>query len=78
MTKIVADEALRSRLNNFESRLEVCDPSGRTVGFFIPAAEEQKALYAWARGEFSDEEIEAARREPGGFSIEEVLADLRE
>ncbi len=76
MNKIVVDPSLRGKLNNLESRLELCDPSGETLGYFVPASEHQRLLYAWARAEFTDEEIERARAEPGGFSVAEVLADL--
>jgi hypothetical protein len=78
MIKITVDDSLRTRLSDFEKRIELCDETGRTVGFFVPASEEQRLLYAWAKDQFTDEEIEAARREPGGLSIEEVLAGLRE
>lgn len=78
MIKILVDDALRAKLSDFVTRIELCDESGNTVGFFVPACEEQRLLYAWARDEFTDEEVETARREPGGFSIAEVLAELRE
>jgi hypothetical protein len=78
MLKITVDDSLRSLLANFTTRIELCDESGRTVGFFVPAAEEQQRQYAWARHQFTDAEIDAARRESGGFTIEQILADLHE
>jgi hypothetical protein len=44
----------------------------------VPASEHERLLYAWARAEFSDDEIERARAESGGFSLAEVLAELHE
>jgi len=76
MNRIMVDAALRSKPDNLESRLELCDESGVTLGCFVPASEREGLLYAWARAEFTDEEIERARREPGGLTIAEVLADL--
>jgi len=76
MNKIVVEPSLRSKLNNLDSRLELCDESGKTLGYFLPVSEQQRLLYAWARLEFGDEEIERAREEPGRFSLAEVLADL--
>ncbi len=76
MNRIIVDQSLRSRLNNLQSRLELCDESGETLGYFVPASERQRLLYAWARAEFTDEEIALARAEPGGVTIAEVLADL--
>lgn len=78
MNKVIIDSALRSKLQNLDSRLEFRDESGRTLGYFVPASEQQRLLYAWARTEFSDEEIERARNEPGGLSIAEVLAELHD
>lgn len=78
MNKILVDPGTRTRLDNLESELEFCDESGRTLGFFVPAAEAEPALYEWARREFTDEEIERARREPGGLTIDEVLDGLGE
>ncbi len=76
MNKLVVDEGFRSKLQDAHSRLELCDEAGNTLGYFVPASERQRLLYAWARGEFTDEEIERARAEPGGFSIAQILADL--
>ncbi|MHB1036468.1 MAG: hypothetical protein ACYC35_17430 [Pirellulales bacterium] len=76
MNKLVVDEPFRSKLQCVESRLELCDDAGNTLGFFVPVSEREGMLYAWARGEFSDEEIDRARAEPGGFSLAQILADL--
>lgn len=78
MDRVILDSSIRVRLGNLHSRLEFCDESGEVLGYFVPASERQQLLYAWARGEFADEEIERARREPGGFSLAEVLADLHD
>jgi len=77
MNRITIDESLRAQLDSLGSRLEFCDQAGHTLGYFIPASEERSLLYAWARGEFTDEEIDRARREPGGLSLTELLADLK-
>ena len=78
MNRITVDETLRARFEEPGSWLELCDESGRTFGFFVPAMEKKSLLYGWARGAFSDEEIERARREPGGLSLDEVLAGIRD
>ena len=76
MNRVVLDQSVRSKLRELDSRLEFCDEAGNTLGYFIPAAERQRLLYAWARGEFTDEEIQRARGEAGGFSLAELLAEL--
>jgi len=76
MNKVMVDPLVRSRLQNLQSRLELCDESGETLGYFVPTSERDRLLYAWARDQFTDEEIESARNEPGGVTITEILADL--
>jgi hypothetical protein len=76
MNRIVVDTSLRSRLDNLDFPLELCDEGGATLGYFVPAAERQRELYQWARTAFSDEDIERARREPGGSTTAEVLSSL--
>ncbi len=76
MNKVIVDPSLLSRLDNLDSRMELCTESGETLGYFVPASEQHRLLYAWAREEFTDEEIERAQAEPGGLTIAEVLAEL--
>jgi hypothetical protein len=76
MNRLVVDRSLRSKLPDLDSRLELCDESGITLGYFVPASDRQRVLYAWAQGEFTDEEIDHARAESGGYSLAEILADL--
>jgi hypothetical protein len=37
MTRIIVDETLRSKLQNFVQPLELCDDSGRILAHLIPA-----------------------------------------
>jgi hypothetical protein len=87
MQKITLDPALRARLNDLKSEVEVCDESGQTVGvcdesgqtvgYFLPAEWHLKLLYAWAKAEVTEEELEQARRETGGSSLDEIMARLQ-
>jgi hypothetical protein len=61
-----------------DSSFEFCDESGRTLGFFVPAPDQLGPVYDWARAEFTEEEIERARREPRGRTTDEVLSRLSE
>jgi hypothetical protein len=36
MTKITVDIAIREKLHNLDTFLELCDDSGKTLGFFHP------------------------------------------
>jgi hypothetical protein len=76
MTKLIVHPSLRSQLNGLASELELCDETGRTLGYFVPAAEHERQLYDWANAQFTDEELERARQEPGGRTTAEILARL--
>jgi hypothetical protein len=76
MEKLTVDSPLLSTLNKVDHEVELCDPTGRTVGYFVPAADAAHEIYARARGQFTDEELERAAKEPGGKSTAEVLARL--
>lgn len=75
MTKVVLDESTRSKLGSADE-VQLCDASGRTVGYFLSEQSYYRLLYQRANAEISDEEIERRRREPGGRTLAEILADL--
>ena len=76
MNRIIIDGELRSRLDNLDSQMELCDESGRILGYYVPAAVCDPSLHQWARDQFTEKEIDRARAEPGGLSIGEVLDGL--
>ncbi len=67
-------------------QLTLCDDSGKLLGYFLPAeeyermkrleAEHRRLLYAWAKAQFTDEEIERAEADPEEFTTAEVLKYL--
>ena len=63
MTRVVVEASLQVRLPQVASSFEFCDESGRTLGYFVPAPDSLRSLYDWAQTQFTDEEIERARRE---------------
>ncbi len=77
MNRIVVTDSTLSELGQLQSPMELCSHDGQTLGYVVPAATRQKALYDWARKEFTDEEIRRAKSEPGGKTTEEVLRELR-
>lgn len=76
MEKVVIDSDTISKLGS-GSQLELCDASGRTFGFFVPAGRQKVSLKDWAAMLFTSEELEKARNEPGGRTTEEVLQRLK-
>ena len=78
MNKVVIDRDAKSKLGNLTHELEFCDENGQTLGYFIPATGRERELYDWAKREFTDEEVQRARAEPGGLTVDEVLKGLRD
>jgi hypothetical protein len=77
MDKMTLDSTLRAQLLQSGGQVELCDETGRTVGFFVPARQlDQSAVYDWLRTQVSDDELEQGRREAGGISTAELLQRL--
>ena len=80
MSKVIIDQALRSQLTKLSDQAELCDESGRTLGYFLPPEAYLKFLYAQAKTEVTEEELEEARQDykkRGGVTTAEILAHLR-
>ena len=78
MTKVVIDTSLRSRLHDLNEVLEVCDESGRTIGFFHPVLPPTDAGGIQCESPFSEEELRRRQEEPGGRLLKDILADLKD
>jgi hypothetical protein len=77
MTKIVADELLRTRLNNLSEGLEIWDAHGNVLGFFVPA-EAPKEMYEqmqWPEY-LTPTEIERLLQQKGGKSLTQIWQEL--
>jgi hypothetical protein len=81
MGKITLDKELQAKLNGLNEQIELCDESGQTVGHFVPLGQFQAMMRAWAKAEFTDQEIAQARSEiksEKGYSTAEAIAYLNE
>ena len=76
MTRLVLDAETIGKLCAAHERVEVCDVNGQTLGYFLPSTD--RGLYKIFDCPFTEEEIERARNEPGGRSLQEILTDLQE
>jgi len=74
--KVTLDSALRATLGNIDTELALCDEQGQTVAHVLPAATFNRLIYAWARSQLSQDEIEQARNEPGGMTTAEAVGYL--
>jgi hypothetical protein len=66
---------LRERLGEAGVVTELCDPSGRVLGHFVPVAEPERH---GAMGEcpYPDEELARMRAETGGRPLTEIWKSL--
>jgi hypothetical protein len=76
MTRVVIDQLIRSKFSNLAEQVELCDETGRTVGYFLPAELHHELLRAWAKSDISDEELERRRNEPGGATLQDIWRRL--
>jgi hypothetical protein len=62
MEPVIADDALRSRLNGLVEYREIRDESGKLLGHYLPDQSFRRMLYDWANAEFTREEAEETAR----------------
>ena len=74
MSKITLDSASLAKLTSNGGQVEVCDESGKLVGYFRTSKD--KELYQSVNVPFTDEELQKALAEQGGRPLAEILADL--
>jgi hypothetical protein len=74
MTRLLLDAELAGRLGGATEHLQLCDPSGKFLGIFVPAP--PRDLYRAESVPFTEEELDAAEKETGGRSLAAILADL--
>jgi len=78
MVRLVLDDGLRIKLDEIRVPTELCDKDGRVLGLFTPVADPDRKWYEWAKGRYSDEELERRSKETGGKTTAEVLKMLHE
>jgi len=73
MNKIILDQTVLTSLGNLDHYAELCDSSGRTLGYFTPAID--RSLYDEVDFSIDEEELRRREREPS-FTTAEVLDHL--
>ncbi len=76
MNKIVLDAQTQVQLNGLKSQVEVCDPSGHTLGQFLPQKLYEELLRKCAASQFADEQVQQALQQTGGRSLADIWKDL--
>jgi hypothetical protein len=77
MTRITANEALLGQLNAGRLEAEVCDASGRRVGYFLPEDVYRQLVCRWANTQVTDEELKRCQMETESYTTAEILDRLR-
>ena len=74
MNKIILDSAILAALPNLDHFAELCDPSGRTLGYFTPAVD--PALYAELDVVIDEDELLRRAKEDRRYTTAEVIEHL--
>lgn len=75
MTTITIPDAILSQIKPGERAVEVCDTSGRRLGYFAPLATADD--YRNARPGVSDAELDQRSATGGGRPLNDILRDLQ-
>ena len=76
MTKFLLEPETEFRLRGIEEVVELCDHSGKLMGFFHPVKDSQKTQRLRDLSPFTDEEILARCEQTGGRPLADILRDL--
>ena len=75
MTTLTIPDVILSQIQPGEQTVEVCDATGRVVGYFAPVATTED--YRRATPPVSDDELDRRSKAGGGRSLTEILGDLK-
>ena len=69
MTKVIVNSAERAKFLNLDRTMEVCDESGRTLGFFSPCENSPASP-------ITEKELDRRRQNLSGRPLAEILKGL--
>jgi hypothetical protein len=75
MIQITLDASVSDQLHNLTQPVELCDPSGRVLGEFVPRIDTSE--WEPISPDISEEELGRRERSEEWYSTEEVLAYLK-
>jgi len=78
MSKIVLDAELKKRLPSTSESFAIEDEQGKPLGHFVPEKEYHRLLYSYLLKTCpaTESELVSVRKETGGRTLKEILADL--
>lgn len=74
MVKLTIDKDIRMKLGDLKERLQLCDETGKVLGYFQPVVD--PSHYEAVNSPTSQEELNRRSREGGGRALADILADL--
>ena len=74
MVKLTVDQDMRTKLRELKERLQLCDETGKVLGYFQPVVD--PSLYEGVESPTSKEELLRRSQEGGGRPLADILADL--
>jgi len=78
MTRVTVGSAIREKLHNLDTLLELCDASGKTLGFFHPVVAAEARVSRTGRSPYSHEELQELRKQRTGDTLENVLRRIQD
>ena len=76
MVRLTIDTDTQTKLRDLKERLQLCDETGRVLGYFQPVVD--SSLYERVESPTSTEELLRRSQEEGGRPLADILADLEE
>jgi hypothetical protein len=76
MTKMILDPIMFAKLSKLQAPVELCDDSGRVLGYFSPAVDPES--YKEVDIPISEQDLLRAEQENESYTTSEVLAYLRD
>jgi hypothetical protein len=75
MTKLILDAATLTKLHNLDALLELCDETGKTLGYFHPTVARNGTTTTF-RSPFSDDELRRRQQQRTGRALADILERL--
>lgn len=76
MTKVTVDRILGRKLGNLSGPAEICDPSGRAIGHFVPLSGSEEIRQAQEQCPYNEGELLRLRKQRGGRTLPEIWESL--
>ena len=77
MTKVVLDPQTAAQLDAVGDRAELCDPSGRVLGFDVSRGAGKRIYYAGIKSPVPQEELDRRYREEESRPLSDVWSRLK-